>query len=176
LQYALKHKTRAGGRGRECRCKQTHKNTSRWEGTKPWLSDSQVHLTAKKCGPGHQLRQWWCWRGRGRVLGAWCGCGVRELQWWCWRGRGRVLGARCGCGVRAPLPSGVSPLGGAVEWAGPRFGVWCDESVSVAHLLVLPLRSGALEVYFVIGKQSADDGIRFHHPSSWGKVSSPSLV
>jgi hypothetical protein len=26
-----------------------HKNTGRWEGTKPWPSDSQVHLTAKKC-------------------------------------------------------------------------------------------------------------------------------
>jgi hypothetical protein len=29
-----------------------HKNTGRWEGTKPCLSDSQVHLAAKKCGPG----------------------------------------------------------------------------------------------------------------------------
>jgi hypothetical protein len=28
-----------------------HKNTGRWEGAKPCLSDFQVYLTAKKCGP-----------------------------------------------------------------------------------------------------------------------------
>jgi hypothetical protein len=28
-----------------------HKNTGRWEGEKPCLSHSQVHLAAKKCGP-----------------------------------------------------------------------------------------------------------------------------
>jgi hypothetical protein len=35
-----------------------HKNTGRWEGTKPCLSDFQVHLTAKKCGPVSPLSQW----------------------------------------------------------------------------------------------------------------------
>jgi hypothetical protein len=41
-----------------------HKNTGRWEGAKPCLSDSQVHLAAKKCGPegGKELKATYIWQ------------------------------------------------------------------------------------------------------------------